>query len=415
MAKKVKKVYPSYFEEFKCIGGECSDSCCIGWNIDIDKITFRKYFKVQDQEMKKMFQKNIQNNERCSSEEVDYGIVKLKKDKRCPFLDEKNYCVIHSNLGEEYLSNVCTCFPRVTNKIDETYEMSLDVACPEAARLILLREEGINFIGKEEALGKHIISSQIDTKLKEIKKTPLKYFKEVREFCISIIQNRKFNLNERIYILGDFISNIEDVIDKDLSDIPKFINSYNMRRAAKEFINDDINSLLGNSNINYIIQMNFFIKMLKILKVDKEVESITFKNYTSDMINGFKIENEESISKNSEFYMEAFEEYNESFISQYSYIFENYIVNFIFNNTFPFNEVMSLFDSYMMLLIRVSFIRFYLVGMNLNNNNYNKENVVEFIQVFSKTIEHHKSYLIDSLHYIKRNDYDNMEFAKTLL
>lgn len=155
--------------------------------------------------------------------------------------------------------------------------------------------------------------------------------------------------------------------------------------------------------------------MLKILKVDKEVEGITFKNYTSDMINGFKIENEESISKNSEFYMEAFEEYNESFISKYSYIFENYIVNFIFNNTFPFNEVMSLFDSYMMLLIRVSFIRFYLVGMNLNNNNYNKENVVEFIQVFSKTIEHHKSYLIDSLHYIKRNDYDNMEFAKTLL
>lgn len=415
MAKKVKKVYPSYFEEFKCIGGECSDSCCIGWNIDIDKITFRKYFKVQDQEMKKMFQKNIQNNERCSSEDVDYGIVKLKKDKRCPFLDEKNYCVIHSNLGEDYLSNVCTCFPRVTNKVDETYEMSLDVACPEAARLILLREEGINFIGKEEALGKHIISAQIDTKLKAVQKTPLKYFKEVRDFCINIIQNRKFNLNERLYILGDFISNIEDVIDKDLNDISKFINSYNMRRVAKEFNNDDINSLLGNDNMNYIIQMNFFMKMLKILKVDKEVESITFKNYTSDMLNGFKIENEESISKNSEFYMKAFEEYNESFINKYSYIFENYIVNFIFNNTFPFNEVMSLFDSYMMLLIRVSFIRFYLVGMNLNNKDDNRENIVEFIQVFSKTIEHHKSYLIDSLHYIKRNDYDNMEFAKTLL
>ena len=415
MAKKVKKVYPSYFEEFKCIGGECSDSCCIGWNIDIDKITFRKYFKVQDQEMKKMFQKNVQNNERCSSEDVDYGIVKLKKDKRCPFLDEKNYCVIHSNLGEDYLSNVCTCFPRVTNKVDETYEMSLDVACPEAARLILLREEGINFIGKEEALGKHIISAQIDTKLKAVQKTPLKYFKEVRDFCINIIQNRKFNLNERLYILGDFISNIEDVIDKDLNDISKFINSYNMRRVAKEFNNDDINSLLGNDNMNYIIQMNFFMKMLKILKVDKEVESITFKNYTSDMLNGFKIENEESISKNSEFYMKAFEEYNESFINKYSYIFENYIVNFIFNNTFPFNEVMSLFDSYMMLLIRVSFIRFYLVGMNLNNKDDNRENIVEFIQVFSKTIEHHKSYLIDSLHYIKRNDYDNMEFAKTLL
>lgn len=415
MAKRIKKVYPSYFEEFKCIGGSCSDSCCIGWNIDIDKITFKKYFKVQDQEMKKMFQKNVQNNERCISDDVDYGVVKLKKDKRCPFLDEENYCVIHSNLGEDYLSNVCTCFPRVTNKIDETYEMSLDVACPEAARLILIREEGINFISKEESLGKHIISAQIDTKLKAVQRTPLKYFKEVRDFCIDIIQNREFNLNERLYILGDFISKIEDVIDKDLNDITKFIKAYNMRRAAKNFINDDINSLLGNSNMNYIIQMNFFMKMLKILKVDKEVESNTFKKYTADILKGFNIENEENVSKNSEFYIKAFEGYNESSMSKYSYIFENYIVNFIYNNTFPFNEVMSFFDSYIMLLIRFSFIRFYLVGLYLNDSNESPEKLAEFIQVFSKTIEHHRSYLIDSLAYIKRNEFDNMEFVKTLL
>ena len=42
------------------------------------------------------------NNERCSSDDVDYGIVKLRKDKRCPFLDKENYCVIHSNLGGIY-------------------------------------------------------------------------------------------------------------------------------------------------------------------------------------------------------------------------------------------------------------------------------------------------------------------------
>ena len=40
MVKNIKKIYPRYFEEFKCIGGKCEDSCCIGWNIDIDKITF---------------------------------------------------------------------------------------------------------------------------------------------------------------------------------------------------------------------------------------------------------------------------------------------------------------------------------------------------------------------------------------
>ena len=52
MEKSIKMRYPTYLKEFKCIGGECKDSCCIGWDIDIDKITFRQYYKVQDKEMK---------------------------------------------------------------------------------------------------------------------------------------------------------------------------------------------------------------------------------------------------------------------------------------------------------------------------------------------------------------------------
>ena len=74
----VKKKYPKYLKEFKCIGGKCTDSCCIGWDIDIDKTTFRQYYKVKDVEMKKMFQKNLYNNEYCTSDNIDYGIVKLK-------------------------------------------------------------------------------------------------------------------------------------------------------------------------------------------------------------------------------------------------------------------------------------------------------------------------------------------------
>ena len=414
MTKKINKRYPMYFEDFKCIGGKCEDSCCIGWNIDIDKVTFKRYFKVQDPEMRRMFQKNVQNNERCSSEDIDYGIVKLKRDKRCPFLDEENYCVIHSNLGEDYLSNVCTCFPRVINKIDEIYQISLDVACPEAARLILLKEEGIKFVNKEEELGKHIISAQINTNLKEVKNTPLKYFKEIRDFCIKIIQDRRFTISERLYSLGHFVEQLEEEVENN-NDIIKFIESYDVGLFAKAYSNDDLNLLLGNSNMNYIIQIDLFKKMLKILRVDKDVESFRFKEYTSRMLNGYGFCEEENIQYKSEFYIKAFEEYNEKYFDKYSYILENYLVNFIYNNMFPFNEVLSFFDSYMMLIIRFSFIRFYLVGLYLYNKEERDKNMVELIQVFSKTIEHHKSYLIDSLHYIKRKEFDNMEFAKTIL
>ena len=406
MAKNVKARYPGYFKEFKCIGGNCKDSCCVGWDIDIDKTTFRQYYKVQDQEMKRMFQKNVHNNQYCTSNDVDYGKVKLKGDKRCPFLDEKNYCLIYSKIGEEYLSNVCTSFPRIINKIDGYYEMSLDVACPEAARILLLKEEGIKFKESEENLGKHIVSSEIDTKAKKYNKSPIKYFKEIRDISIKIIQNRKLNLSERLYILGDFINKLEDELNDNYSNVPKFINKYDINL---------VDDYYEKNQLNYLIQIDFFRKMLEFLNVSKNVDSSSFKEYTRQIIDGFNFDENTEISENSGLYIKAFEDYNENFINKNSYIFENYLVNFIYNNIFPFSESESIFDGYILLLTRYSFIRFYLVGKYLYNKEENKESIVDFIQAFSKTIEHHKSYLIDSLDYIKENEFDNMEFAKVLL
>ncbi|SJU59156.1 Uncharacterised protein [Clostridioides difficile] len=68
-----------------------------------------------------------------------------------------------------------------------------------------------------------------------------------------------------------------------------------------------------------------------------------------------------------------------------------------------------------MLLTRYSFLRFYLVGRYLNNKIDSPDHVVKFIQVFTKTTEHHKTYLDDTLNHIKRKEFDNLEFAKTLL
>ncbi|CUN89810.1 MULTISPECIES: flagellin lysine-N-methylase [Clostridium] len=403
MGKKVKSIYPEYYNEFKCIGGSCEDSCCIGWDIDIDKVTFRKYYKVQDLEMKRMFQKNVHNNEESFSDDVDYGKVKLKDDKRCPFLDCNNYCVIHSKLGEDYLSNVCTCFPRITNLVDGCYERSLDVACPEAARILLLNEEGIKFKESEEEIGKHILSNQVDTKSKELSNSLAKYFKEIRKVCIKIIQNRKLELTERLFVLGEFINNLEDESESNFNNIEKFINNYDINRTQ---------GFYEKNSLYFMLQIDFFKKMVSLLNIDKEVDSDLFKEYTKQIIDSFNLNREDADNRT---YIEVFEEYNKEFLDKYTYIFENYLVNFIYNNMFPFNEKESIFDGYIMLLMRYSFIRFYLVGKYIKERNDSKEEIVRFIQVFSKTIEHHRSYLTKSIRYIKEKEFDNIEFAKTLL
>ncbi|MBU3110391.1 flagellin lysine-N-methylase [Clostridium lacusfryxellense] len=406
MIKNVKMRYPGYLKEFKCIGGNCKDSCCIGWDVDIDKVTFRQYYKVQDKEMKRMFQKNVHNNDDYLSPDVDYGRVKLKSGKRCAFLDEANYCIIYTKIGEEYLSNVCTSFPRITNIVDGYYEMSLDVACPEAARILLLKEDGIEFKESKETLDKHIVSSDIDTKSKQYNNSPVKYFKEIRDLSIKIIQNRKFNLTQRLYILGDFIKTLSTKLENKNSNVSKFIKEYDM---------NFINYSSKKNQLNYMTQMDFFKKMMGFLNVFKEVDSVSFREYTKQIISGYNLDQDEDISKHSEFYIKAFEDYNEDFMNKNSYIFENFLVNFIYNNMFPFSESESIFDGYIMLLIRYSFIRFYLVGKYLCTKEDTKEDIVDFIQSFSKTIEHHKTYLVESLEYVKNNNLDNMEFAKKLL
>ncbi|GAA0076630.1 flagellin lysine-N-methylase [Clostridium sp. CTA-5] len=407
MGKKIKMRYPIYLKEFKCIGGECEDTCCVGWDVDIDKITFKQYYKVQDKEMKKLFQKNAYNNEYYYSQDVDYGKMKLKKGKVCPFLDENKYCIIYSKLGEEYLSNVCTSFPRITNKINGCYEMSLDVACPEAARILLLREEGIGFKESEETLGKHILSSCIDTNSKEFRDSSVRYLKEIRDLSIKIIKSREFDLSERLFILGDFLEKLEEKLSCNYKEVIKFINGYKISLINNSYKKDEK---------NYVFEVSFFKKMVDDLNVFKEVDSNSFKEYTKEIIEGFNISEENTISTYSERYKKGFNLYYKEFIENNSYIFENYLVNFIYKNLFPFSETESVFDGYIMLLIRYSFIRFYLIGIFLfNKEAYSPERVVRFIQVFSKTIEHHKTYLVDVLEYIKENNLDNMKFSKKIL
>ena len=39
-------IKPDFYDSFKCIADKCTDSCCIGWEIDVDDVAFEKYNKI---------------------------------------------------------------------------------------------------------------------------------------------------------------------------------------------------------------------------------------------------------------------------------------------------------------------------------------------------------------------------------
>ena len=122
------KLYaPKYYKRFKCIAGKCEHSCCIGWEIDIDEDTAKKYKKL-----KSGYGSVISDS--VSNEGTPH--FKLGEHDRCPHLDENGLCRIILNLGEDYLCDICREHPRFYN-YTSVAEVGIGMSCPEAARVIL--------------------------------------------------------------------------------------------------------------------------------------------------------------------------------------------------------------------------------------------------------------------------------------
>ncbi len=122
------KLYaPKYYKNFRCIADKCDHSCCIGWEIDIDKSTLKKYENLHG---------GYGDVITASISTHDTPHFKLCDGDRCPHLDERGLCRIILNLSEDHLCDICREHPRFYN-YTSVAEVGIGMSCTEAARIIL--------------------------------------------------------------------------------------------------------------------------------------------------------------------------------------------------------------------------------------------------------------------------------------
>ena len=126
-------IMPDYYAQFSCIADRCRHNCCIGWEIDIDEDTLKKYSCVTG-ELGQRLNSNIS---------LDGGAHFVLSNERCPFLNELGLCDIITQIGNEYLCQICADHPRFRNFFDNRVEIGLGLCCEEAARLILSNENKV--------------------------------------------------------------------------------------------------------------------------------------------------------------------------------------------------------------------------------------------------------------------------------
>ncbi len=120
---------PDYYKKFKCIADKCKNTCCRGWEIDVDEDSYARYM-AEEGEMGARLRENIFTDEEGAH-------FRLMEGDRCPFLNDKNLCDLILHFGEDALCQICRDHPRYRNFFESRTEVGLGLSCESAAKLIL--------------------------------------------------------------------------------------------------------------------------------------------------------------------------------------------------------------------------------------------------------------------------------------
>ena len=122
----IEVTVPDYYGDFRCTADKCPDNCCIGWEIDIDDKTYRKYMSFTCALKSEM-------DEYITVSEDGSRCFRLTKELRCPFLNEQNLCRIILSEGEDALCDICANHPRFHNCFGNIRRTGAGISCIAAA------------------------------------------------------------------------------------------------------------------------------------------------------------------------------------------------------------------------------------------------------------------------------------------
>lgn len=389
---------PDYYSEFSCIADKCKDSCCIGWEIDIDEDT-HDYYRHIDGEFGERLKENM-----YITEDGDYSF-RLKEHGRCPFLNSQNLCDICIELGEEALSEVCTEYPRFAIEYEDVLQKCLSLSCEEVGRILFTRENPVKYVEMElpetdyfdndmyECGMQCIEDETADCKadeengdveceqdVEEIYDTDdyavsPDFMEKVQDTMLEILENRSKSIWDRMQDYLSFAQTVQETINK--GDEPGLTEDYKTQALSQEKKLSDYSS--WNNFAGFSARFSIFEKMETLDaewdKAKREIrDTLTEDSYTEKLQDFMK--SEDMLEKDYEHLM--------------TYFTFRYMLNSVYDsNVISYARLAVLFT----LMIR----DMDLVRYHLNGKHYALSDRIDVARIFSKEVEHSE---------------DNVEYAR---
>lgn len=360
---------PAYVSKFLCDGSKCDAKCCKQWRIYIDKATCQKY--PQDVKAHLRF-----------DDKHGLHLIELDDKNVCPFLNADKLCRLQLKYGENFLSATCATYPRYTYDFGDFFERSLTLTCPVAAEMILFAKEPMQFELVE-------VSEKIHSQNGKIVKIPVacgeglsRRMLEAQIAMLSILQERTLTIDQRLIVLGFFMDKLDEISTDGLNEyaLLKLIDAY----ESKKFLAEQVPIMLQ------IIQFKprKFIEL--ILRLFNSLYSGTNYKYVRDVADVLQIvpdsNNRASVSQITTNYQRLAAAHNK-FLNDYSIVLENYLINELLVNCYPWRFKESIVINYAMFITTYKIFELILFAATLKGLN-SKGDLLKLTGWFDTRIVH---------------------------
>jgi lysine-N-methylase len=345
----MKVTVPDYYKDFKCIAGVCEDTCCAGWQVDVDDASYAYYKTITGPFGDRL--KSVMIDGKNGRE----GQFRICEDGRCPFLNDKNLCDLYTELGEDALCVTCDQYPRYTCEFGNYKETGIALSCKTAAELILKENRTPGFTESE--------NEDSFNGLNNIDGLLYLNLKKAREKAYAIVWNREKNIWDRLAEFLDFAEGLQKCIKR-----PESIKAY-------------IEGFKAPTKDETVLPENKEIKLYhQIWKC--YMKQVIIKREWPQMV--------KTIQENH--YLGAYDEQMKTFNKYYAdreYEFENLITYFIFRYFMKAVFDKDVLTKVKMGVVSLLIIRQCDVGQFVaNNGNLSSKEQVDICHLYSREVEH---------------------------
>jgi lysine-N-methylase len=395
---------PTYYSNFKCIGSQCEDTCCSGWTVNIDAHTFNKYQQCKHEVLAPLFRLALSQSPAVSTDSVGHsGVLKMKPDRSCHFLQQDKLCAIQSNLGAEALSTTCKIYPRYLNQFGSMRETALGISCPEAARLVLLAEEPIQLqlIALDPGVDDQTFTAYRFPKQGEGDPDQIEILNDFRALIIAVLQCREMSIGARMMMLGFLLEDANSIVTAETfahaSELSPTLTTYARMLSKPETLEAQFDQIQPNVSRKLQIMTQLISSSLTV------GASVRFSECLLAAADGLDVDPGGDLLAN---YAQSHAGFYSDFFKERQHIFENYLVNQVISRLFPFTRG-SYLDVYRELVFNLAITQVLLVGMAAKSQGLEEALVIQFFQSFARKSDHNRSHLDNLISVLEAGEQDS--------